>query len=188
MCSKINKNLLIFCLIYKWKRVAYPLLPKSVRKILMTSLARFLGSAPYLTISAIHLSISREYICRTPHVLAFQQRAKKVVSDSPGLVDFAIGLVNSVLNLPDGQVKFFYEFLLQKNGEINSAHQKVSGASSNDVWASKCYLQLARMASCKTAFLCSLLSSLQMGHPKKVQCNLELKPTFPFSLQFKYKA
>ena len=59
-------------MIYKWKRVAYPLPPKSVRKILMTSLARFLGSSPYLTISAIHLSISREYICRTPHVLAFQ--------------------------------------------------------------------------------------------------------------------
>ena len=34
------------------------------------------------------------------------QRAKKVVSDSPGLVDFAIGLVNSVLNLPDWQVKY----------------------------------------------------------------------------------
>ena len=33
--------------------------------------------------------------------------AKKVVSDSPGLVDFAIGLVKSVLNLPDGQVKIF---------------------------------------------------------------------------------
>ena len=33
------------------------------------------------------------------------QRAKKVVSDSPGLVDFAIGLVNSVLNLPHEQVK-----------------------------------------------------------------------------------
>ena len=32
------------------------------------------------------------------------QRAKKVVSDSPGLVDFAIGLVIFVLNLPDGQV------------------------------------------------------------------------------------
>ena len=26
--------------------------------------------------------------------------------DSPGLVDFAIGLVNFVLNLPNGQVKF----------------------------------------------------------------------------------
>ena len=34
------------------------------------------------------------------------QRAKKVVSDSPGLVDFAIGLVNSVFNLPDGQDLF----------------------------------------------------------------------------------
>ena len=33
------------------------------------------------------------------------QRAKKVVSDSPGLTDFAIALVNSVLNLPGGQVK-----------------------------------------------------------------------------------
>ena len=29
------------------------------------------------------------------------------MSDSPGLVDFAIGLVNFVLNLPNGQVKFF---------------------------------------------------------------------------------
>ena len=37
------------------------------------------------------------------------QRAKKVVSDSPGLVDFAIGLVFFVLNLPDGQVLFFWE-------------------------------------------------------------------------------
>ena len=35
------------------------------------------------------------------------QRAKKVVSDRPGLVDFAIGLVNFFLNLPDGQVFFF---------------------------------------------------------------------------------
>ena len=39
--------------------------------------------------------------------------------DSPGLVDFAIGLVNSVINLPDGQMKFFEEFKLQKNCEIN---------------------------------------------------------------------
>ena len=57
------------------------------------------------------------------------QRAKKVVSDSPGLVDFAIRLVNSVLDLPNRQVKFFEEFKLQKNCEINSAHQNVFGAS-----------------------------------------------------------
>ena len=31
------------------------------------------------------------------------------MSDSPGLVDFAIGLVMFVLNLPDGQVLFFGE-------------------------------------------------------------------------------
>ena len=38
------------------------------------------------------------------------QRAKKVVSDSQGLVNFAVGLVNSVFNLPEGQVMFFVEF------------------------------------------------------------------------------
>ena len=37
------------------------------------------------------------------------------MSDSPGLVDFAIGLVNSVINLAHGQVKFFEEIKLQKN-------------------------------------------------------------------------
>ena len=42
--------------------------------------------------------MSRKNIC--------VQRIKKVVSDSPGLVDFAIRLVNSVISLPDGHVKF----------------------------------------------------------------------------------
>ena len=41
------------------------------------------------------------------------------MSDSPGLVNFAIGLVNSVINLPDWQMMFFEEFKLQKNCEIN---------------------------------------------------------------------
>ena len=48
--------------------------------------------------------------CTLKLKLLNEQRAKKVVSDSPGLVDFAIGLVNSVFNLPDGQVMFFEEF------------------------------------------------------------------------------
>ena len=42
-------------------------------------------------------------------ILKLCQRAKKVLFDSPGLVDFAIGLANSVFNLPDGQVMFFEE-------------------------------------------------------------------------------
>ena len=66
------------------------------------------------------------------------QRAKKVVADSPGLVDFAIGLVNSVFNLPNGKLMFFEELEWQKNCEINSACQKAFGASWNDVWSSKC--------------------------------------------------
>ena len=40
---------------------------------------------------------------------------KKVVYDSPGLVDNAIGLENPVLNLPEGQVKVLGKFKLQKN-------------------------------------------------------------------------
>ena len=63
------------------------------------------------------------------HVNVTQQRAKKVVSDSLGPVDFAIELVNSLLNLSDGQVNFSEKFKLQKNCEINSAHQKVFGVS-----------------------------------------------------------
>ena len=45
------------------------------------------------------------------------QCAKKVVFDSPGLVDFAIGLVISILNLPDGKMNFWGRggFKLQKN-------------------------------------------------------------------------
>ena len=45
-----------------------------------------------------------------------RQHAKKVVSDtcSPGLVDFAIGLVIFVLNLPDGQVLFFGEIQISE--------------------------------------------------------------------------
>ena len=38
------------------------------------------------------------------------QLSKKVVSDSLGLVDFAMELVNSVFNSPDRQVMFFEEF------------------------------------------------------------------------------
>ena len=37
------------------------------------------------------------------------QCVKKLVSDSLGLRDFAIRLVNSVFDLPDGKVMFFEE-------------------------------------------------------------------------------
>ena len=49
---------------------------------------------------------------RKYHLRYLVQRVKKVVSDNPGLVDFAIGLVI----FPDEQVLFFGKFKLQKDG------------------------------------------------------------------------
>ena len=54
------------------------------------------------------------------------QRAKKVMSDSPGLVDFAIGLVIFVLNLPDGKVSaVFWRNSNYRRMVINPANQEV---------------------------------------------------------------
>jgi len=50
------------------------------------------------------------HYCEHIKVLVYvAQHAKKVLSDCLGLVDFAIALVNSVLNLPDRQVLCFGE-------------------------------------------------------------------------------
>ena len=51
---------------------------------------------------------------RIEMMLGSTQRAKKVVSDSLGLVDFAIGLVIFVLSLPEGQVLFFEEIQIKE--------------------------------------------------------------------------
>ena len=61
--------------------------------------------------SYLVLRISQQKIefSRESFLLWQVQHAKKVMSDSPGLVYFAIGLVIFVLNLPDGQVLFFGE-------------------------------------------------------------------------------
>ena len=45
---------------------------------------------------------------------AVLQSSKKVVFDSPELLDFAIRLVNSVLNLPDRQAKTFWRIKITK--------------------------------------------------------------------------
>ena len=65
------------------------------------------------------LPLSKQYLAKTKEqflLLLFlililplinpEQCAKKVVSDSLGLVDFAIRLINSVFNLPERQVVF----------------------------------------------------------------------------------
>ena len=74
------------------------------------------------------------------------QRAKKVVSNSPGLV-------NIVLDLPKGQVKFFEEFKLQKNCVINPARQKFFRLVEMTFGLVHATLQLAQISLCKTDFL-----------------------------------
>ena len=57
---------------------------------------------------SVHFSHSNSFVL--VFILPFMAVCKErqlVVSDNPGLVDFAIRLVNSVINLPNGQVKFF---------------------------------------------------------------------------------
>ena len=66
------------------------------------------------------------------------QRAKKVVSDSPGLVDLAVGAVISVLNMPDGQELFFWEIQITEGLQSILLIKKGFGASWNDLWASTC--------------------------------------------------
>ena len=92
------------------------------------------GSTVAILISALLIpaifSMSLDHLLiKAGMLFTLAQRANKVVSGSLGLVEFDIGLVNSVLNLPIRQVKFFEEFKLQKNCEINWAHQNVFGAS-----------------------------------------------------------
>ena len=45
-------------------------------------------------------------VCLLASYIIYQGNAKKAMSDSLGLVDFAIGIVIFVLNLPNGQVLF----------------------------------------------------------------------------------
>ena len=57
------------------------------------------------------------------------QRAKKVVCDSPGLGDFAIGLVIFVLNFPDRQVLCFGEIQVTEGLQSILLIKKGVGAS-----------------------------------------------------------
>ena len=83
------------------------------------------------------------------------QRAKKVVSDSPGLVDFFIGLVNSVDNLYHRQVKFLGKFKLQNSNQFCRSII-FGGLVEMMLGLVHASYQLARMATCNTDFLCSL--------------------------------
>ena len=52
---------------------------------------------------------------------------RKYVSDTQGLVGFAIGLVNSVFNLPDGKGMFFEEFENRRTVKLILVIKKLLG-------------------------------------------------------------
>ena len=64
---------------------------------------------------------------KTKENTSTDQHAKKVVSDGLGLVDFAVGLVISVLNLPTGKSCFFVKFKLQKDCNQSYQSKRVLG-------------------------------------------------------------
>ena len=97
-------------------------------------------------------------------------------------MDFAIGLVNYVLNLPDGQVAFFEEFN-QYRRTVKSILfiKKFSGLVEMTfglVYAS--FDQLARMASCKNDFLCTAVKHVsgQFDWKKFITANPPIKSSF----------
>ena len=64
------------------------------------------------------------------------------MSNNPGLVDFAIGLLNFILNLTDVQLQFFEEFKLQsKNCVTVQLTKKYLGLVEMTFaeWDSACY-------------------------------------------------
>ena len=74
-------------------------------------------SVPFIFFLVVVMGKQRRYFMANQH-------AKKVVCDSLGLVDFAIGLVKYVFNLSDGQVKFLREFKYYRRTVIKPADQK----------------------------------------------------------------
>ena len=87
-------------------------------------------------------------MCRlTDYCLTFTQCAKEVVSNSPGLVDFAIGLANSLLNF---SAQLASEVFLG----IQITEQLLSKSFFGLVHAN--YSMPEWQTSCKTDFLCTL--------------------------------
>ena len=85
-------------------------------------------------------------------------------------MDFAIGLVNSVPNLPDGQVKYFEEFNLQKNCEINSTQQKILGLVEMTFGLVNASFSLPEWQAVKMTFLHPVCSQFSEFHSKYHVC------------------
>ena len=100
------------------------------------------------------------------------QRAKKGLSHSPGLVNFAIGLVNSLFFfLPGEQVKFFAEFKLQKNCGQFCLSKKFWGVVKMTARLVHASYSLSKRQSVKLTFLAPFFSEeLNCWVPRISKC------------------
>ena len=106
----------------------------------------------------------------------FNNKGRLSVQRKSWLDYFAIGLV-----------KFLGEFKLQKNCYQSCSSKYVFRASWNDSCrVSTCYLQLARMTSCKTDFLCTLPDTRKTNKWKPTTTKKGLEHSF--SVRFYTKA
>ena len=100
--------------------------------------------------SVCNLCHTQETHHRGEILFGWIQYAKKAVS--------SLGLVDSVLNLPGGQVKWFGELILLKNCNQSYLSKKKKSCQLKQLLtcASTCLSQLSQVASCKTNFLSTL--------------------------------
>ena len=93
------------------------------------------------------------------------QRAKKVVSDIPGLADVAIGLVFFVHNLSHGQVLFFGEIQITERLLSILLHKRVLGLVEMSCGLVHDNYSLPEWQAAKLTFFapCLLLTSQEKG-------------------------
>ena len=89
-----------------------------------------------------------------------KQHAKKVVSNSLRLVDFTIRVANSVLNLPDRQMKCFGEFILQNNYDKSCSSRIAFGLVEMTFGLVHAGYSLPNMASYRINSFCSLINQV----------------------------
>ena len=93
-------------------------------------------------------------------------------------MDFAIGLANSVIiiNLPDRQVKFFEEFKLQKNCEINVLIKTFLGLVEMMFGLVNVSFSLPKWQAVKMTFFAPCLSWL-LSSPSTTTANKKISTT-----------
>ena len=115
------------------------------------------GFEKMMIISGTYMKKNWKFIYTAKKVNRYQH-SKKVVSETPGLEDFAIRIVSWLFLTRRWEEKFYWEFKLQKNLQLILLIKMFFWrANWNNFWANTSKIQVAQKSSCKTDFPCSQL-------------------------------